>query len=522
MKIPALFLALAMTVCGFSLRAQPPKRSVSRSAGRVYRPVRFQHILMAPDPRYDSTIKDSAIDYPIVVSDDTAVGRVINAMIELRLMGRLDGKKTVREKIRQWREEMLTSMRFHATLNDGKILSITVDYETMTAYPSRHTEYFNFDARTAMRLDIENVFAAGRLEELRRAVMADKVKALDAHAGELRQLMAAHPADSDAIQAAIGQVINCRKTLSLDRFRLGRDSISIMDDCDLPHYIQCYTPNYELKYGFADWSDALTPFFREYGGESRARFREIRAIPSKRFDYPQDTTIVYPIVVLKDSVAAKRINNVIRQQVFLEDEDEIANKRRPGVRQFISEWKTNALGEISYEVNLNAGGYLSLLVYVEEGGHHLIRHSYYFNFDLPTGHEMTLEDLAADRIALDSLRGMVQRKRWRVLGPLSDSVKRRLERMKESEGEDDLDVAGTMETVTSWSKDPDCSYLVLSKDSLEIIDQTEFPSRLVGFDEQDGLNFKVAYADIRNLLGVSFRRRMRVPVDLKEVQSNRD
>jgi len=116
-----------------------------------------------------------------------------------------------------------------------------------------------------------------------------------------------------------------------------------------------------------------------------ATIKEIKFKADSAYYNVDDTTIIYPVIVLKNSTIAKLINAEIR--------DELGFESNVNLKAAIKERLDEGLTDISYKVTFNKNGLLSLTVYTEESQGHIVTNYDYFNFDLRSGNKITINDI---------------------------------------------------------------------------------------------------------------------------------
>ena len=107
-------------------------------------------------------------------------------------------------------------------------------------------------------------------------------------------------------------------------------------------------------------------------------FEEIRLEPNPKFFNVKYVTIVYPIVVTKNSAVDEMINNEIKTQVLdIEDNNASAAK-------LLAERIDGGLINLFYEVSCKKNNILSMSITSEGCGAYCSSYDSYFNFDLKT------------------------------------------------------------------------------------------------------------------------------------------
>lgn len=201
-----------------------------------------------------------------------------------------------------------------------------------------------------------------------------------------------------------------------------------------------------------------------------ACFKETRLKVKKEYYNSPDTTIIFPTVITKNSIADSRINNSIRKAVIEEYDDKKSLLRN--IRDFIDNM---ILLHLSYDVTLNKK-ILSLSIFKESCGAYCYSTRTYFNFDIATGKEVTISDIILEN-KLDSFTALVKADKTSFL-----------EEYKKEQNEEFKDVADS--STHNWivdKVDHDCQSNIsteqfsLSPNTLEIFDPCEFPHAIRSF-----------------------------------------
>jgi hypothetical protein len=228
----------------------------------------------------------------------------------------------------------------------------------------------------------------------------------------------------------------------------------------------------------------------------KASFREIRLRPLPRFENTSDSTIVYPIVVMKNPAVGKRINARIREEII----GELPTKA--SLRKDLAGMVRNGLTDLSYEATFNRSGILSITISQEEGNGPPVSRYFYLNFDLRTGKDLTVSDLIEDN-KLDSFRTMVSSDK-------TDSIKRHLNREKDDLARKEIDSVTyhwVVDEVTANCMDSaSIVNFSLTKDHIEIMDPCELPWAIRSQEPEYGLLY--TYTRLRGWMKPAFKGRL--------------
>ena len=209
--------------------------------------VTFREIKLKPNPRFYKT-KLPTIIYPLVVTNNKAVDKLINSKIKTKMLS--EDAISVKQALKEQISVGLINMSYEVTFKKQGILSLNIYGEGCGAHCSSWYTYFNFDLKTGKSLSIYDLIAENRIDSFKKKVFADKIKALNKYK-EQEKNYSGNDIDSVTINWAIEQVNeNCIGNVQLDNFSLSGLTIEIMDPCEFPFAIRSQEPDYELKYSY--------------------------------------------------------------------------------------------------------------------------------------------------------------------------------------------------------------------------------------------------------------------------------
>ncbi|HZE84830.1 MAG TPA: hypothetical protein VE035_11015 [Puia sp.] len=225
--------------------------------------VHIREIKFRPNPKFYKTT-DTTIVYPVVVTGNQVVNRLINDVIKKRLLYPENSKMTLREALRAMIRMRLTDLDYEVTYNKNGILSLKVGVHVEAAYPNYWNEYFNFDIRTGQCLATKDILMDNMIEPFKSKVFADKIDSLKSYKQEeLTKPLLNKELDSETYHMATGIIDDCIATINIDNFSLTQQGIEIIDPCEFPHVIRGMEPTYELKYSFQFMYPYLKSTFKE-------------------------------------------------------------------------------------------------------------------------------------------------------------------------------------------------------------------------------------------------------------------
>jgi hypothetical protein len=222
----------------------------------------FKEIRLKANPRFNND-GDTSIVYPVVVTNNPGVNKLINDKIIEELMSQDDKKASLRKDLADMINNGTTDLSYEVTFNRSNILSLNIYMEGCGAHCSSSYLYFNFDLKTGKSLAITDLIEANKLDSLRKIVFSDKIGFLKEYKKERKEALASKEIDSDLYDSDMQEVdSNCMDSAELENFSLSKDHMKIIDPCEFPHMIEGQAPVYELKYTYKILRGWMKPKFK--------------------------------------------------------------------------------------------------------------------------------------------------------------------------------------------------------------------------------------------------------------------
>lgn len=209
---------------------------------------------------------------------------------------------------------------------------------------------------------------------------------------------------------------------------------------------------------------SIVLFISTFTYAQTAKIIELKRKAKTAYLTTDDTTIIYPVILLKNTAVAKKINDEIKTVILGEDTSRLE------IQRALEELLDESVSDLLYEITLN-NKILSINIYQQGCGAYCSSWYTYFNFDLKTGQKLEIKDVIVDN-KIDSFKSIVFKDKVAFLTKYKQEQREKLIRNETDSGTYNW----AMETVES-----DCISKVSIEDfslfggNIKIYDWCEFP-----------------------------------------------
>jgi hypothetical protein len=189
----------------------------------------------------------NVIRWPVAVDDASDVDDTINAAMAFEVVTGEDLEAIKRE----WASggdfhQGLTMADFEVNANIRNVLSVTINYEWLGAYPDMSFVYVNFNSNTGAAVAITDILRESSLPAIATRLDTE----LQARIAQLKTELAAE-IQSGEIEATQWDELHVT-VADLASFSTTPDGITFHYDADFPHAIQALEPDGEFEVAFED------------------------------------------------------------------------------------------------------------------------------------------------------------------------------------------------------------------------------------------------------------------------------
>src|SRR5690242_2618476 len=212
---------------------------------------RVDTLKVSPSPKF----KDIPIDkmnFPVIRTGRKTIDSLINTDIKNRFTDNEYPNLPVKEALNKWAEDGVVYLDFEVTFNKNGMISLNISAEGCGAYCTDWTEYYNYSTITGTPVGISTIIdTTGGFRDL---VLKDNHNQFDQYKRDLKKQYVSkdEDLDSDTYKMALESCEECESTFNFRTFKLSSDSIEIINNCWVPHFMLPLTPLIELKYSYKD------------------------------------------------------------------------------------------------------------------------------------------------------------------------------------------------------------------------------------------------------------------------------
>ncbi|HSC38751.1 MAG TPA: hypothetical protein VLD19_12800, partial [Chitinophagaceae bacterium] len=140
--------------------------------------------------------------------------------------------------------------------NNGRVLSVGIDWDWMGAHPNPYEQYFVFNSRNGDIIYPADIFTLQGLKELEEEVKRKRDVLIAAHLKTIK----ATPDDDIDLESIKTTLASCNENADLDAFYVTATGIVFHKSHCLPHVIEEQNPDLDIKYSFSQLQARLSAF----------------------------------------------------------------------------------------------------------------------------------------------------------------------------------------------------------------------------------------------------------------------
>src|SRR5437868_5377756 len=230
--------------------------------------ITIKPISMMGNSRYIKSKKPTIV-YPVIAASTPKMSKAFNDEISYAVFGRETPENKMNAKLKTAKKDGLTTVSYQTKYSKNDLYSLYVYQEICAAYCTSVDTYFNFDLRTGKNIRLTDLIAPNKLDSFNTTINRRISTAiLNYKNGELKELTK-KAMDTATYQWASDMIDNCTSSIAPEDFYLGKDSIMVIYNCDLPHAIRALAPPGIFSYSYKWLSYYLKPEYKDRLGSNK-------------------------------------------------------------------------------------------------------------------------------------------------------------------------------------------------------------------------------------------------------------
>lgn len=203
----------------------------------------------------DTLVLSNDLRFPIIKTGDKKVDLLINNDLKNRFTSNEYPNLATDSTLIRWAGESIRFVSFEITYSKNGIISLIISAEGCGAYCSNWSNYFTYSISDGKYLTIDDIVnTKGKFKAI---VIAEKNRQYEKQRKELKDMLLRKDIEGEDYNIALEHYDNCNKSFELKSFVLYPDNLEIIENCDVPHFIQNLKPIIKLKYKYKDIREYL-------------------------------------------------------------------------------------------------------------------------------------------------------------------------------------------------------------------------------------------------------------------------
>lgn len=199
------------------------------------------------------SISGQKMFFPIINTGIQNVDSLINNDLRRKILGDDYAESNPEQAIKVLIQDGLNWLNFEVSYNNNGYLSLQIVIEYCKAYCEGSCFYLNYSTLSGKPILLpELIDTTGKFSLLLRE------KAMEYYEVYQKELAQNNePGEAENLEFVKTEVMKCKKEFAPKNFALYPEYIEFYETCDLPHYLQNYIPEFELKYYYREIHEYL-------------------------------------------------------------------------------------------------------------------------------------------------------------------------------------------------------------------------------------------------------------------------
>jgi len=209
-----------------------------------------EKIKAVPQSEFYNT-KDSSIVFPIFkLKNKKAEQKINQKLLDDFKKGRFIEKKTnnIRLILKEAGSDGLTDLDFEIAYQTKKIISFSLLWGGMGAYPTTWQTQYCFNLETGNIITLDSLIIKSKKKEFLHLVKKKQEINIITNKRNLMDQLRKKEIDKETYQWAINQMENnCWGNYDPHNFTINKNTITVIIECDFPHAILALSPDSDIK-----------------------------------------------------------------------------------------------------------------------------------------------------------------------------------------------------------------------------------------------------------------------------------
>lgn len=216
-----------------------------------------------PDKKRFNT-SDSTLVYPVFKFKNPVLSNRINSTLKADFSNFYDLKSTssIRTLLKGAAENGLVELQYNEVRNDDKVLSFYMSSEAMAAYPTYWETPYAFNKKAGQLLTLDSLIIEGKRSQFLELLQQMQKDSIEKYKEVMLSELDKGDLEKEDYEYILEQTKdNCWEYFSPRSFKLYKEYIEVIIDCEFPHVIMALSPPSVLTIRGKQLKEYLKPEF---------------------------------------------------------------------------------------------------------------------------------------------------------------------------------------------------------------------------------------------------------------------
>jgi hypothetical protein len=222
-------------------------------------------IKQKPDKKLFNTAAYT-INYPFFRFQNEQLSKNVNAAVRKDVFQdrEVSDRLPLAKRLKQLADQGLTDLSYEEVRNDEHVLSFTLYFEWLAAYPTGWRTHFVFDKQRGRRITLDSLVLSSKRKAFQALLQSMQEDSMERYRQELKGWLDSKEVDSSDYEYALEQTKNnCWEYYDATNFLLYKDRLEVIINCEFMHALQNLTPSSSLYIPLKEIALYLKPRYRK-------------------------------------------------------------------------------------------------------------------------------------------------------------------------------------------------------------------------------------------------------------------